>query len=399
MTIEDIFKGYSSWSKLTSTHDDDWVDCLNHVITVVLITLFAAFVTGKTYVGNAIDCWAPAHFKDGWVSYTNAYCWLKNTYLIPLSESLPVAREERTTQELSYYQWIPIILLFMALLFKVPALFWRVTNGMSGINLDKIANMTVDSQIGAEEEREKTVTHIAAYMTRWLKSQKNYSNGRIVRMRQTAHKVMCFVCSKRDGTFLTGAYLFSKLLYVVNVIMQFFLLNAFMGDWYNLYGFEVLNGLARDDDWGDSLRFPKVTHCDFQIRQLQNIQDYTVQCVLPINLFNEYIFILLWFWFVFVAVITVGNFCFWIWRTLINSTRTSYVKKYLKYLNLLQTQQDKDLMLNFVNNHLKDDGIFVLRMIARNTNDILLGDIVRHLWLIYKGESEGKKRLDSDEDP
>jgi len=64
-------------------------------------------------------------------------------------------------------------------------------------------------------------------------------------------------------------------------------------------------------DWPLSERFPRVTLCDFQILQLDNVQKYTVQCVLPINLFNEKIFLLIWFWLVFVAVATFVNLLHW----------------------------------------------------------------------------------------
>ena len=209
---------------------------------------------------------------------------------------------------------------------------------------------------------------------------------------------MCFLCSKRDGTYLTGLYLFVKLCYVINVIVHFFLLNAFMGDWYNLYGFEVLDGLANDRYWRDSPRFPKVTLCDFEIRQLQNIQMHTVQCVLPVNLFNEKIFIFLWFWFVVVATCTCGNFIFWLWRNLYLRQRLSYVKKYLKLLDQIHGEEEKKLAKKFSDQYLRDDGIFIFRIIARNTNDILLSDIIKAMWQIYKEKNFNKKSLEAETD-
>ncbi|BFZ15641.1 hypothetical protein BsWGS_18679 [Bradybaena similaris] len=243
--------------------------------------------------------------------------------------------------------------------------------------------MSDATQIGSDKKREETVGHIAVYMNRWLKAQSHYRLNILIRMRQKASRFFCFCCSKRDGTYLTGLYLFVKVLYVANVVIQFFLLNAFMGGWYNLYGFEVIDGLAKDHYWRDSPRFPKVTLCDFEIRQLQNIQVHTVQCVLPINLYNEKIFIFLWFWFVYVAVCTCGNFLFWVWRSLVHSNRIFYIKKYMKLLNKIQDEKDKLLVRKFSDLYLRDDGVFILRLIARNTNEILVSEIISKLWEIF----------------
>lgn len=398
MSVSAILGGWASYSKLASSSDDDWVDRLNHLYTVILLAIFAVFISGGQYVGNPIECWCPAHFTGSFTAYTKSYCWVKNTYYIPMDTPIPVDYERRDTEELTYYQWVPIILLFMAFLFKFPALVWRMFNGGSGINMEKIVNLTSSTQIGSAEKRMETVSQIAAYMDRWLEAHRQYRYNALVRMRQKASRFVCFLCAKRDGTYLTGLYIFVKCLFTTNVIVQFFLLNAFMGDWYNLYGFEVLEGLSNDHYWRDSPRFPKVTLCDFDIRQLQNIQRFTVQCVLPINLFNEKIFIFLWFWFVFVACCTCGNLLFWMWRNMFHMSRVAYIKKYLKVLDQLHGEEDKKLARKFADQYLRDDGIFIFRIIARNTSDILLSDLVRSMWNIYKDKPMIKKTLDAEND-
>jgi len=87
---------------------------------------------------------------------------------------------------------------------------------------------------------------------------------------------------------------------------------------YYIYGLTVVGALLKSSptsvtlDWPLSERFPRVTLCDVQIRQQGvNINSYTVQCVLPINLFNEKIFLLVWFWLIFVAVATFVNLLHW----------------------------------------------------------------------------------------
>ncbi|XP_062574874.1 innexin unc-9-like [Saccostrea cucullata] len=397
MSVVWIFGSWASWNKLRGNDDDDWVDRVNHIYTVVLLCIFAVFTGGGQYVGNPIECWCPAQFTGSYVAYTKSYCWIKNTYYVPLEETIPLDHETRRQEELTYYQWVPIILVFMAFMFKVPCLVWRMLNGYSGLNLEKIVNMAAGTQTAEPKKRDETVKHIALYMDRWLETHRQYNYNFMVRMKQKASKVCCILCNKREGTYLTGLYMFVKVLYCVNIICQFFILNSFMGHgFYSAYGLEVLDGLAKNYEIKESRRFPRVTLCDFDIRQLQNLQRWTVQCVLPINLFNEKIFIFLWFWFVVVAVITCGNFLFWIWRVLVKQNRVAYIKKFLKVRDELHGEDDKKICRQFADQYLRDDGLFVLRIVSRNTNAILLTDLVLNLWGIYKEKPLVKKALSDD---
>ena len=49
----------------------------------------------------------------------------------------------------------------------------------------------------------------------------------------------------------------------------------------------------------------KILQLSIQVRQVANIQRYSVQCVLVINIFNEKIFIFLWFWYMAMMVATM----------------------------------------------------------------------------------------------
>lgn len=79
-----------------------------------------------------------------------------------------------------------------------------------------------------------------------------------------------------------------KLLYIGNAIGQLFLLNLFMGRGFNLIGIEAIQHWINGQDMEAVERFPRITMCKFIIRTLgDNIQPYDVQCLLPINIYNE----------------------------------------------------------------------------------------------------------------
>jgi hypothetical protein len=388
--------GFASLSKLKGNDDDDWVDRLNHVITVVILLFAALFVGSSQYIGDPISCWTPKEFTGAFDKYTKSYCWIKNTYYIPMDDTIPISHVDREDEEITYYQWTPIILLLMAGLFKMPCLMWRMLNGYSGINIDKVVNMTVASYTGLEpKKREGLVDQIAMHLDRWLETNRQYHTNFMVRVQQKLSKFL-FLCNKREGTFLTGLYLFVKILYLTNIVAQFFILDAFMGGFFSMYGIEVMNFLVANGELRESPRFPRITLCDFDIRQLNNIQRFTVQCVLPVNLFNEKIFIFIWFWYFLVAVCTVGGFAMWIWRIVLRRNRGRYVRKYLRTMNEILGEEDKRLSQKFADEYLRDDGLFLLRLVAKNSTDILLRDIIAKLWFMYKDKPLLKRPLSED---
>lgn len=111
--------------------------------------------------------------------------------------------------------------------------------------------------------------------------------------------------------------------------------NVLIGDGYHYYGTEVLQAF-RDPNFRGTVRFPYVTFCDFWVRRMGGNQHrYTVQCVLPVNLFNEKVFIVLWFWLVFLAAASCLGLVLWIF-TAIGPVNKTFVKKYLTIMGRLK---------------------------------------------------------------
>ena len=379
--------------------DDDYVDKLNYRYTTFLLCVFAMIVSAKQYVGDPITCWCPAEFKDNYEDFTNKYCWVYNTYHVPLSNKhIPGDGEPKAY--ISYYQWVPMILLVQALLFYMPCLLWRSLNNKTGIDVDNIVKSARTAQQTAyTEQKEKAIQFITRSMDRYLRGTKRYKDETCMTIcKHHMSKNFCIVCgSRRFGNYLVSLYMVTKIFYTTNVIGQLFLLNSFLGTSYHMYGYEVISSVFRGEDWQVSHTFPRVTMCDFSIRDLNNIRQYTVQCVLPLNFFNEKMYIIIWFWFVMVAMANLLNLITWTLRISIGRDQLRYVKHHLRSVDKLQLDQknrnQRSRMKRFVNSYLKKDGLLVLRLLEQNANGLVVSEIIADLYNYYQFSKADKEAI------
>jgi len=217
----------------------------------------------------------------------------------------------------------------------------------------------------------------------YLINQTRDPEGLCARIKDSLSRICCFFCSKDSGNYLVFIYMFTKVLYIMNTVAQLFVLDVFLGmdRNYHLYGIQVISRLLYGQDWTLSERFPRVTLCDFQIRQQTNVHRYTVQCVLPINLFNEKIFIFIWFWLFFVAIAAVANFLHWIGNIAILSMQASYVRRQLRSMEL--NKRDYKAIRKFTEHYLRRDGLLIIRLVAKNAGDLIAAELIHGLWLNY----------------
>uniref|UniRef100_A0A915IHV3 Innexin n=1 Tax=Romanomermis culicivorax TaxID=13658 RepID=A0A915IHV3_ROMCU len=139
--------------------------------------------------------------------------------------------------------------------------------------------------------------------------------------------------------------------------------------------------------------FPRVTMCDFKVRVLGNLHNWSIQCVLQINMFNEKIYLFLWWWFLLVAIVNFINFFYWCSVTVVRKNRRDFVLSYLKvYDDIKRTEEDGEKRFQleasrvnrFLDQYVRPDGVFVLRMIAANAGHIMTTNLTGNLWdLVY----------------
>lgn len=359
---------------IVNKHDDDIVDRYNHRYTVIALAIFIFVIASKQYFGEPITCWTPAQFTGSHNSYANTICWTHGTY--PVGGDQPYHTVDRT-QVLPYYQWVPFILLFQAACFMIPNLIWHTFSRSAGVDITSLGKNASSLDNFDMESREKTINQIARHIHIALSLKYDYSpTFKKFNLRDR------LPFGRRHGNYLYIVYMIVKLVYIINIFCQLVLMNSFFGFKYHAYGLDFMKKFLMGDDYSRIDRaFPRVTFCDFKIRNLgDNIHQHSVQCALPINLFNEKFFICLWFWMIFLSCITIFNFFSW-FKLILTPYRKKSIAKYLKSHNKLgNTEKDKELFNTFVKEYCHLDGAFIFSILRRNSNYITTSEIICTLY-------------------
>jgi hypothetical protein len=147
----------------------------------------------------------------------------------------------------------------------------------------------------------------------------------------------CPCIGRFEGNYVVVLYLVTKLIYILNAIAQVTLVGGLLGKSFWFFGFEFVRNLINGHGWtvANSKYFPKVTLCDFKIREIGNPNKshrYTVQCVLPINLFNQQIFTVIWFWYIILLAWNIYTLISWV-KKLFPVNAKNFIKKRTNLFN------------------------------------------------------------------
>ena len=182
-------------------------------------------------------------------------------------------------------------------------------------------------------------------------------------------------------------YLLTELLAIALLASFFILTDVFLGgDFYN-YGLDWFNFMHNATNTTISpmtARFPRLTVCKLQYHSRGgSINSYYPLCLLPINCFNDKIFLFLYFWYCGLFGLSLLRGLYMLILLTCKPARRIRLKLSAKLV-------PEDTLERFINAHNLSDW-FVLCNLAPTMDPVLIAELVTQLVYEVQGESSDSK--------
>jgi hypothetical protein len=166
----------------------------------------------------------------------------------------------------------------------LPHLIWQTLSRQSGIDISLLGQNASKLRNFDSPNRNQIVQQLSKHIQTSfnIKHHSSKLKKKLNRFR--------FYSSKKNYLFIV--YMLVKFLYVLNLIGQIILMDSFFEFRNYSFGFEFLKKFFKGDDYSRiDKAFPRVTFCDFTIRNMgDNIHKHSVQCALPVIILINFFF-------------------------------------------------------------------------------------------------------------
>lgn len=394
---------------------DDGVDKLNRKYTLVVFLFLALPIFTRQYIGDPIECFTPTYFTDAQARFVNSYCWTASTYYLVSDaegdeaaeappreppdprvqpeeldyagfETPPAGGAERLRRvHVSYYQWAPLILLVQGCCFHLPFVLWGACAHSAGVKLRRLLKRASDiaSLPPGCQQREALLSEFVDQFHTLVAGSAGCCTD------PACGLPLACRCVGGPTRYLCLLYLLVKSLYVLNVGLQFLMLTAFLGRGFLRHGLELARRLAADGDWWNSPRFPLQTLCQVRAALQGGLRTYLCRCVLPINVFNEKIFSVVWFYLALLLPLNLASLLLWLWRCF-RCNRFAFVRLCLWRTRMVSLGELSRVSRKIAVNYLGWDGVFVLRLIENNHGSAMATVVLGRLYDFYANQMKAQ---------
>lgn len=434
----------------------DLADRLTWQITVNILVIFMFIVSNaQNFINKLISCTVPINFSDNQETYVNEICFIADKYYASDHERILIIKNDSTNLVIdyvdknndsqpnlvSYYIFVPYALVLEAILVLVPRYIWIfLLNKYTQLDMGEIFKASAickdfcnkkfkkiflkQSKIDCDLNSDENI----AYIYYFIKQLEDYFLTKL-NNKNTKKSFKLTIYKRR----LCLSYLVIKILNIVNIFFLIFVVNQILGIelhaifYKSIFNF-AFNSSARlsetDSDYSHSFYlmnskyFPFRSTCAFKIRELALTNTYAVTCSLPINLFNQYIFILVLIWYLILFSFNFYYFLQWCFnfqkfneyiyvrenmylgmklfqKRVIDSkcsNKCTFCPNDNELVQKLRCQKCQILIDEFLTKFVDSDSIFLFKIIALNSDDSLIQKLLVYLFKIYYNYNRKTKK-------
>lgn len=334
----------------------DFVDRLNYRVTPVICLILAVGLWWRLSSNDAVQCWTPAVFTSAMHEYAEAACRTQSSYYSTedVQEIRPLMRKH------SLLDWVALFVLLQGLIAMIPRVIWRViTAWFKGIDVDQMVTMS----------KEAAGPHIIG-PSHPDKSATNFSKiGRVL------HN---YLLNDNASSILASSYVFVKILAHIVCLFQLSTMSTYLQYNNTRFGYEILKNISNGLDYQQSPALPKQFICDYTVRVLGNMHNFSLQCTSPGNQTAQRIFVFLWAWFAILAVLNLASALWWSGAALMSVGRRRLLNKF-----------DAKFPRSFGVKQFGADAAFCLRMIDQVAGSLAASHVIDEL---SKSNAEHSRR-------
>ncbi|XP_031633594.1 innexin inx4-like [Contarinia nasturtii] len=262
------------------------------------------------------------------------FCWSVGTYTCKNQTKGCFNPTEENKVYQRYYQWISLVFIIQAIIMYMPAYLWKITEG--GL-MHKICN-DLDAIFKQDKWNMKKNILIDYFKSQYVDR---------MHMKYVQH------------------FIILKMLSFAFILFNIFLLSIIIPGFWSQY-YKAISALLAGDmiNWLIHIEknFSITGKCTFEpYRPSGTIQQFDALCLLPLNILNQKLFLIVWLCYILQIIISFLNLLFWLIITLSENAR----------IYILYQEAQKSVSHEAIENASRKARLghfFVLSQIARNTN-------------------------------
>lgn len=159
------------------------------------------------------------------------------------------------------------------------------------------------------------------------------------------------------------------------------MLNVIIPQFWIRYSHAISALMNRDPiNWmlHSEIVFPRAAKCTYEsYGPSGSLQIFDALCLLPLNILNQKLFIIVWMWYIVQLIVSALNLLYWILVS-----HSAYIRTYILYRKSMENVSRK-LILN-ASRKANLGHFFVLNQIAKNTSPMTFVELISALALNAK---------------